>query len=261
MKIYILSDMEGVSGICREDQTQPPESPNYQAARPLLCADVNAAIDGAFAGGVDEVLVCDGHASGFNFLMEQMDARATYERPNGALDFLPGLDGSFDAVFCIGYHAMAGTINGFLDHTQDSKSWHHYFINGKRFGELGQIGVWAGSYGVPITLVTGDDAACVEGRAFFGEIATATVKHGIGRQHARCLHPHSAHEKIREAARHAVSLVGKIEPLRLATPFNVRIEYYRSDQADAKAHRPGTRRIDAYTLEREIQNARHLLDF
>jgi D-amino peptidase len=193
--------------------------------------------------------------------MEQMDTRAAYERPNGPLDFLPGLDESFSAVFCVGYHAMAGTINGFLDHTQDPYSWHHYLINGRRFGELGQIGVWAGSYNVPVVLVTGDEAACVEGREFFGAIETASVKQGIGRQHARCLHPEIAREKIREAARRAVALIGKIAPLRVEVPFTARLEYHRSDQADAKARRPGTRRIDAYTVEREVHAARHLLDF
>ena len=60
-----------------------------------------------------------------------MDSRALYERPNGGLDMLPSLDGSFAGVFCVGYHAMAGTLNGFLDHTQSSASWYNYFLNGR----------------------------------------------------------------------------------------------------------------------------------
>src|SRR5690348_6847262 len=112
-KIYIMTDMEGISGICNYEQTNP-ESPHYVAGRLLLCADVNAAIAGAFDGGADEVVVSDGHHSGFNLILEKMDPRATYLRPNGRLDYLRGIDESFAGVFGVGYHAMAGVQNAFL---------------------------------------------------------------------------------------------------------------------------------------------------
>jgi D-amino peptidase len=259
MKIYIITDMEGVSGIGREEQVML-DSPHYEPARRLLCADVNAAIAGAFEGGATEVLVCDGHGSGSNLILSEMDERATYERPNGTLDLLPGLDASFSGLLCVGYHAMAGTLNGFLDHTQSS-SWYNYLLNGRRTGELGQVAVWAGSYGVPPLLVTGDQAACDEGREFFGAIETAAVKQGIGRQRARCLHPLKAREAICQAAARALSLAGRVEPYRVEVPLTVRLEYSRSDLADAVALRPGTRRVDARTVERVVDDARQLLDF
>jgi D-amino peptidase len=260
MKIYIITDMEGVSGICNEQQVQR-DHPAYAEGRQLLIGDVNAAVDGAFAGGATEVVVNDGHGGGFNFLMEQMDPRARYERPNGGLDFLPALDDSFAGLFCVGYHAMAGTLNGFLDHTQSSASWFNYSINGRRTGELGQCGLWAGSFDVPVLLVTGDQAACAEGQEFFGEIETAAVKEGIGRQHARCLHPQVAREAIRAAARRAMERVGSIPPYRIDPPLTIRLEYYRSDMADAVARRTGTRRIDARTVERVIDDPRLMMSF
>ncbi|MBM3457441.1 MAG: aminopeptidase [Armatimonadetes bacterium] len=260
MKIYIITDMEGISGICHEEQVKR-ESPHYGPARSLLGADINAAIAGAFDGGATEVVVNDGHGGGFNLIMSEMDPRALYERPNGGMDMLPALDASFAGLFCVGYHAMAGTLNGFLDHTQSSASWFNYTVNGRRTGELGQCGIWAGSYNVPVLLVTGDQAACDEGREFFGEIETVSVKQGIGRQHVRCLHPERAREAIRHAARRALSLVGKAAPYRLEPPLTIRLEYYRSDMADAVARRPGTRRIDARTVERVVEDARHILSF
>jgi D-amino peptidase len=156
---------------------------------------------------------------------------------------------------------MAGTLNGFLDHTQSSASWFNYWVNGRRTGELGQCGLWAGSYGVPTLLVTGDRAACEEARDFFGEIETVSVKEGIGRQHARCLHPERAHEMIRAGARRAMELVGRVPPHRVEPPLTLRLEYYRSDMADAVARRPGTRRIDARTVERVVDDARLILSF
>lgn len=260
MKIYIMTDMEGVSGICQEQQVQR-DQPAYAEGRQLLIGDVNAAVDGAFAGGATEVVVNDGHGGGFNFLMEQMDPRARYERPNSGLDFMPGLDDSFAGLFCVGYHAMAGTLNGFLDHTQSSASWFNYTVNGRRTGELGQCGLWAGSYGVPVLLVTGDQAACAEGRDFFGEIEAVAVKEGIGRQHARCLHPLVGREAIRAAARRAMEQVGTVTPYRVDPPLTIRLEYYRSDMADAVARRPGTRRIDARTVERVVDDPRLILSF
>jgi D-amino peptidase len=260
MKIYIMTDMEGISGICRADQVASGSS-CYEAARHLLCADVNAAIAGAFEGGATEVLVSDGHGSGFNFLLEEMDERAVYERPNGALNYLPGLDESFAGVFCVGYHAMAGTQNGFLDHTQSTTEWLNYFINNRRTGELGQVGTWAGSYGVPVLLVTGDQAACDEAREFFGEIKTVAVKQGIGRQYARCLHPAKAHVAIRQQAGKAMELVGQITPFRVELPLTIRLELQRSDLADNLAQRPGTRRMDARTVERTVDHERLLMSF
>ena len=260
MKIYIVTDMEGVSGLCKMEEVQR-ERPEYQPARHLLCGDVNAAIAGAFDGGATEVIVNDGHGGGFNLILEEMDTRAVYERPNGGLDMLPALDDSFAAVFCVGYHAMAGTLNGFLDHPQSSASWFEFSVNGRPTGELGQIGLLAGHYGLPVTLVAGDQAACDEGREFFGEIETAAVKQGIGRQHARCLHPEKGRALIRAAATRAVALTDKIPPYSTELPATVRLTYYRSDMADGPAQRPGTRRINARTLERTVEDLRCLLGF
>ena len=260
MKIYIITDMEGVSGICNEQQVQR-DSPAYAEGRQLLIGDINAAVAGAFEGGATEVVVNDGHGGGFNLLLEQMDSRARYERPNGGLDMMPGLDATFAGLFCVGYHAMAGTLDGFLDHTQSSASWFNYSVNGRRTGELGQCGIWAGSYGVPVLLVTGDRAACEEARDFFGEIETVAVKEGIGRQHARCLHPEVARQAIRAGARRAMERVGTVPPYRIEPPLTIRLEYYRSDMADAVARRPGTRRIDARTVEQVVDDPRLILSF
>jgi len=260
MKIYIITDMEGISGICNEAQVKR-DLPQYAEGQRLLAADVNAAIGGAFEGGATEVLVNDGHGDGFNLLLAQMDARATYERPNSGGDFMPGLDDSFDGLFCVGYHAMAGTLNGFLDHTQSSASWFNYGVNGRRTGELGQCGLWAGSYGVPVLLVTGDRAACDEAHDFFGDIERVAVKQGIGRQYARCTHPEAARTSIRAAANRALNLVGKTRPYLVESPLTLRLEFYRSDMADAVALRPGTRRIDARTVERVVDNPRLILSF
>jgi len=259
-KIYIMTDMEGISGV-REPFQCDRKHPEWQTARRLLVDDVNAAIAGAFEGGADEVLVSDGHGGGFNFILEEMDPRATYERPKGAHDYLTGLDETFSGVFQVGAHAMAGTLGGFLDHTQSSVRWFEYRINGRPCGEIGQVGAGAGYYGVPILLVTGDRAACEEAQAFFGEIETVAVKEAISRNRARCLHPQQARELIRQAAKRAVGLAGKIEPWRLEPPIEVTLTYTRQDYADQVAHNPCVERLDARTVRKVVQRGIDVLGF
>lgn len=258
-KIFIMTDMEGVSGICNYAQTDPA-SPHYEAGRLLLCADVNSAIAGAFDGGADEVVVSDGHHSGFNFILEKMDPRATYLRPNGRRDYLHGLDDSFAGAFGIGYHAMAGTPNAFLDHTQNDDSWFNYSLNGRPTGELGQVGAWAGHYDVPMLFVSGDQAACDEARDFFGNIETVAVKQGIGRMYARCIHPERAHVNIRQTAKRAMGLIGTAQPYRIDLPLTIRLELFRTDQADQKVTQQlGVERVNSRTVERVVDDVRHLL--
>jgi len=259
-KIYIMTDMEGISGV-REPFQCDREHSEWQAARKLLVGDVNAAIAGVFDRGADEVLASDGHGGGFNFILEEMDPRATYEQPNGARDYLPGLDESFSGVFQIGAHAMAGTLGGFLDHTQSSLRWFEYRINGRPCGDIGQVGACAGYYGVPVLLVTGDRAACEEARAFFGQLETVAVKEAISRNRARCLHPQRPRELIRQAAKRSVGLVGKIEPWRLEPPIEVTLTYTRQDYADEVAHNPGVERLDARTVRKVVQRGIDVLGF
>ena len=259
-KIYIMTDMEGISGV-REPFQCNREHPEWQTARKLLVGDVNAAIAGAFEGGADEVLVSDGHGGGFNFILEEMDPRAKYERPNGARDYLPGLDKTFSGVFQVGAHAMAGTLGGFLDHTQSSVRWFEYKINGQPCGEIGQVGAGAGYYGVPILLVAGDRAACEEAHAFFGDIETVAVKEAITRNRARCLHPQEARELIRQAAKRAVGLVDYIMPWRLEPPIEVTLTYTRQDYADQVARNPGVERLDARTVRKVVQRGIDVLGF
>src|SRR5882762_11541186 len=55
--IFLITDAEGVAGVCRQDQTDPKD----QEMRQLLTGEINAAVGGFYAGGADEVIVWDGH--------------------------------------------------------------------------------------------------------------------------------------------------------------------------------------------------------
>ncbi len=260
MRVYIMTDMEGISGIWRQEMVQPSQPAWYEQGRRLLMGDINAAIRGAIEAGAEYILVNDAHGGAPHIILEEMDERAEYERPNGAADWCPGLDDSFDAAFLIGAHAMAGTQDAFLDHTQSSASWYNFYLNGRRHGEIGQFAAWAGYYGVPLVLVTGDEAACAEARELLGEdaVVTVAVKKAIGRQFARCIHPARARQMIQEGARKALELVrsGAAKPYTLEKPIRVRLEFYRTDMADPFENHPRVKRVGPreieMTVDREI---------
>lgn len=247
MRIYIHTDLEGVSGVDRAEMMDE-SSQGYQLARELLMGDLNAAIDGAFAGGATQVTVLDSHGGGCrNFISELLDPRAECDtKPNGKWWGI--LDGSFDGTFFIGAHAMAGTLDAFLDHTQSSVHWHDYTVNGRRFGELAQWAMVAGHFRVPMLMVSGDEAACREAADFFSPIEVATVKRGLGRNRAELVVADEARRRIREAARRALALVGVARPFAPALPAEITLRLNRSDYCDDAARHPGVERLDARTI-------------
>ena len=258
MKIYLLCDMEGASGIWQPEQVQRG-APEYLIGRELLMADVNAAIAGAFDGGAKEVVVCDTHGGGTHFLLEKMDERAVYETPAMSSP-MPALDSSFAGLILTGHHAMAGTLNAFLDHTMDSSAWFCFKINGRPVGEIGMETAHAGHFGVPLIMVTGDEAACREAESQFPGIVAVAVKRGLGRNHACCVHPERARELIRQGAAEAVRKAKTLQPWRLSPPITLELTYYRSDMADSAAARSGNERVDARTVRRIVQSAAEVLE-
>jgi len=247
MKIYIHTDLEGVSGIDNIEMMSRDHE-RHMEARENLMADLNAAVDGAFAGGADHVTVLDSHGGGGSFILDMLDDRAENDtKPNKKWWGI--LDESYDATFFIGAHAMAGTINGFLDHTQSSTSWYNYYVNGRRMGELGQWAMVAGAFGVPMAMVSGDEAACVEARQFFHPVETAIVKSGVGRNRAMLVDLEEARAHIREAARRSISIVKDARPFVPSKPMEIILEYTRSDYCDSAVAR-GAERIDARTVRK-----------
>src|SRR6266508_4332567 len=82
MRVHIISDMEGVSGIVKGEQTTGGD-PMYEEGRRLYTEEINAAVRGARAGGAKEVVVIDCHGAGkgwsFNSLIhDQLEEDCEY---------------------------------------------------------------------------------------------------------------------------------------------------------------------------------------
>ena len=63
MKVFIVSDMEGVAGITKWQQASGGHA-MYEEGRRLYTGEINAAVRGAKAAGATEIVVMDCHGAG-----------------------------------------------------------------------------------------------------------------------------------------------------------------------------------------------------
>lgn len=252
MKVYISADIEGCSGLVAWSQCGGPNAQTYDwaYARERMTADVNAAIRGARAAGAKEVVVKDSHGGSKNLLASELERGAMLisgcgSNPDG---MMAGIDKSFDAALLIGYHAMAGTLHGIMEHTISGQV-HRMWINDNLAGEQGLSAMVAGAYGVPIVAVSSDKAGCDEAMALLKGVEIAVVKTGYGRYMGECLHPTDAVNWIEAAAKKGVANAKKVKPWNPGSPTVIRIEFNRSEEADSASREVGVIRLDAYTLE------------
>jgi D-amino peptidase len=257
MKILIAVDMEGITGVVNFDQVTPGHA-EYERFRRLMTEDVNAAIRGAFAAGADEVVVSDGHWNATNILIEQLDPRARLNsgtpRP---FSMVEGADSGVDGVLFIGYHARVGTNNAILDHTWSSERVDGLWLTPaggemRPFGEIGLNAAVCGHFGAPVVMISGDQSACAEAKALLPHVVTAIVKEAKGRQAADCLSPAVTAELIEQCAAKGVEHIlsdNPPQPLRLATPVTVTVEFTKSHMADGASLMPGARRCEGKRVE------------
>jgi D-amino peptidase len=231
VKIFISTDMEGSAGIVDWAQCSG-EGWEAVAGRKLLLDEVNAAIDGALAGGATEIVVNDSHSVMRNLPGEQLHGRASYisgrHKPRYMMQ---GLDASFDAVFFVSYHGSVGAAAAVLPHTYNPRAVAEVRINGTVVGESGVNALVAAHFGVPIVLITGDQTACAEAAAVLPGIRTAVVKQSITRSAAASLHPELACELIEHEARAAVTGLAAAVPPPVARPATLEITWRTADMA------------------------------
>jgi D-amino peptidase len=248
VKVYIVTDLEGVAGVVHSSQVQPG-SPFYEEARRLLTGEVNAAVAGALRGGATEVVVNDGHGGGLNLVLEELHEEAKVVLGAPRPFSLGGLSGDFGCVFLIGYHSRAGAERGVLSHTMSSESVYRVTLNGVEVGEIGIVAALAGYFGVPVTLVTGDAAAVEEARRLLGDVKCVVTKWGLGRQFALSLSPKKARRLIERAAEEAVRAAASAKPFKVEPPYELVVEYTRAEYADSKEHLPGVERVGERTVK------------
>jgi len=247
MKLFIMTDLEGATGVCGGWDDFNPGGKEHESARRFLTGDVNAAVEGAIEGGAEDITVLDGHGAAFSIILEELDPRAQLIRGRRLLE-LEGLDSSFDLMFAIGAHSMAGTPDGVLTHTLSHTGIDNIWLNGQVVGEIGLWAALAGHHDVSLGLVTGDLAAVKEAEALLAKIETVAVKEATSRFAAKCVHPQVTRKLIFEAAKKAVNRADEFSPYKPKTPIELKVEYHDSERAHNVSQRKGVTKIDGRTV-------------
>ena len=257
MKIFISCDMEGVAGIVDWSQCRPGTAA-YDVGCALMLAEVNAAIDGAMAGGADEVVVNDSHGAMFNLDPTALRRPASYlSGRHKPAYMMQGLDESFDAVLFVGYHGSISGPASTLSHTYNPEVIAAVRLADRLVGESGINALAAVASGVPIAFVSGDAVTLEEADWFAPDCVGVITKESITRFAALNLHPEVARERIAAGAQAAVERVaaGRCAPPRLTAPYRLDVDLQTADMAEIATWAKGVERSDVRSVTIESDDA------
>jgi D-amino peptidase len=246
VRVHISVDMEGVAGISHAKPTQRGDDLYGQSVE-LMTGEANAAIEGAYAAGATDVTVNDSHGQMYNLTPEKLDPRARLLQGKKPFSMVEGArDGGFDVALFVGYHARAGHPFGTIAHTYTGRIT-LVELNGRPASEAAANAMYLGALGVPVGMVSGDDALADDLADWLPWAERVVVKRGISWQAADSVHPSQARDLIRDGARRAVARAnGKGERLQLLTlpsPISLRIDFANAGQADIAGTIPGFERV------------------
>lgn len=263
MKIYISADMEGVAGVVTDAQLGP-EGYDWQKACDLYTDEVLAVVDELRAGGATEFTVSDSHGTGQNLRIERLpkDVRLVRSWPR-RLGMMEGIDDSFAGAVLLGYHAGANNPRGVRAHTMSSANVFELAINGRPVCEAELSAFLAGHFGVPIWMLSGDDAIAEE-IAERIPCERAVLKRAISFHCADSLTPAAANDVLRATARRAIERRAQFEPIKLSGPVTLDLTMQRHRPAELLGYLPNVEQLDARRVRfvgRDILEASAFFEF
>jgi len=253
MRVFVISDMEGVSGVVKWEQVDGGKS-LYEEARKLYTEEINAAVRGAKAAGATEIVVMDCHGAGkgwtFNSLVpELLDPDCEWVVQDEWTEYTELLEQGCDAALFVAMHAKSGADRGVMSHTISGRDYRDLRFNGVSVGETGINAALCGTWACPVVLVTGDDVACSEATELLGsDLVTVAVKTGLGRNSARNLPPVRARALIEAAAKEAIGRRDLIPPYDPGKPCEVVAVLSAPDLAERYRYRHGIELLDGVTV-------------
>ncbi len=255
MNVFISADIEGIGGVMSKSH-HDPEGADYRKACDWMVQEVNAAIEGALAAGAKRIVVKDSHNTGTNIELDKLHPAAELINGWGPLgSMVEGLDESFDALFLIGYHARAMTIDGTLAHTWSGNVL-DLSVNGKTHGEAAWAAIYAGHYKVPLALAAGDDKFVAQIREELpGGYLTVTTKTGWTPTAARLRPLKKVHDEVRAMAAKSLADLKALSVYRPTMPLTLTLRFRNWENVNACAVVPHVRRLDAQTVEVQAADA------
>jgi len=241
--VFLITDAEGVAGVCRQDQTDPKD----QEMRQLLTGEINAAVNGLYEAGADDVIVWDGHDGS-----QTLSALTIHPRSKliiGDLGVTMTLERNYSAIGFVGQHARANRKGGIMAHSYSSLGIQTMLLNGKPAGEIETRAALAGAFNTSVIFLSGDKAATEDLHAIVPDAELAAVKEGYANYACQTLAAQAAQDLILNAARSGMRRIGQIKPYKIEGPVTIQIEYTTRNALGVDAHlRPGAEVVDARTI-------------
>lgn len=252
-KLFISADIEGTCGIIHWDETTKNKTDFEYFARQMT-REVAAACEGAYQGGIEDILVRDAHDSARNLLPDLLPQYVRILRGWAQEPYcmMTGLDSTYDGVIFTGYHSAAGWDGNPLAHSMDT-SLSNIKINGEIASEL-MINCYTAAYeNVPVFMVTGDEMLCRWMKTFSPGTAAVPVSRGVGAA-SLSLHPEEALRRIRETAQEAVQYNREDCLISLPEYFEVEITFKNHKDAYRNGFYPGAKQASPHTITFETDD-------
>lgn len=257
MKVYLSFDFEGVAGIVDWEQCREGGA-GYELGCRLMLGEVNAAIEGAVAGGADTIVLNDSHSTMRNLDPDALAHGVSYvSGRHKQLYMMQELDDSYDVIFFIGYHGSISGPTSTLSHTYNPEVFSAARVNGVEVGESGINALVADHFGVPIGLVTGDSVTQEQTAPFAGNAVQVVTKRSDSRFSAKSLHPAESRRLIRAGAEESVrrAAAGELVLPGLDRPFQLDLDVATADMAEVGSWVKGAERHGIRTIRIEADDA------
>ena len=257
MKIYIVADMEGISGVVCPEQINGNQAWDSDRVRRKFTEEVCAVCQAAKEAGCEEIIVNDFHGNGRNILAEKLPPEVFLVqgdfRSTSGYDLL---DGTFGGLIILGAHARSATREAVMPHTYTSRA--RFEIYGQQMGEIDILSLLAGEAKVPTILISGDSKTVEQARNNLPATPTVVTKFAIGKGAALCFHPMQVIESLKEETKRAIQNVATIEPPQLNPPIQFVMRLQSLDDAEKIEWIPGLKRTSDTVFEFAGENMRQV---
>ena len=247
MRIMIITDLEGPAGINGRSDGIGNKTLNLPIACQVLMDEVNACVRGLLKGGADEILVWDAHGGSNSMDITKLQYPAQLGTIGSDMAPCVPIDASFDAAIELGFHAMEGVDDGYMNHSYDSHHICNMWLNGELIGEIGLTACKAAYFKVPTILVTGDQAACREAKAFLPDVEIVCTKHSLSRYTTMNRHPLDVQNDVEATAEKALKKLKSFKIKKLPKEIEYKIQYMCPNSVFG-LEKIGWERLDPFTV-------------
>lgn len=261
LRAYVSIDFEGLPGVPATGLT--PRSPQYSRSEWIVTRIAEFLSEKLIENGFSSVFIADSHGFMNNIDYRELPSKTViiqgFPRP---LSMVTGIEKGFDALYFIGYHAAAGTLKGYLDHTYSGTAFHRIYINGCPASEYLLNTLVAGEHGVPVVMVAGDKALEDEVSKHTPWAVFVPLKEGLSRYAAAFKSLTDVLNDLEDGVKKSIDVLkkGEAKPLTFSKPLELVVELRDTLFADVASLIPGVVRESAYKLVYKASTASELMN-